>query len=201
MPSFWGLNFREHFSLPISLSVFEGICLDVIMMTGVFWKICMQHLCWISHIVLLSSPGLYNHCKNSHKSARSGRVRPFHRGLTRLKDRVQVRHVTLQVVEGGCGLTRLSYDAQKLPWPRLCSCGWMSTLCPSGVKNFLQRVCLRWLVSCFLIPWRVLKSEVQQILCMTLTVAWTARRFTRLWTISSVGLWKYDVGWGRTSWK
>ncbi len=91
-------------------------------------------------------------------------------GLVRLEDRVQVRQAILQLVEGGRGLTRLSYGAQQLPWPQLCSCGWTSNLCPRGVKNyenfarvivlslsivdgFLQRVCLKWLASCFLIPW------------------------------------------------
>jgi hypothetical protein len=135
-----------------------------------FWNICMQHLCWISHIALFSSPGLHNHCESSHKSASGGRARQFQRGLARLEDRVQVRQATLQLVEGGCGLTRLSYGAQQLPWPQLCSCGWTSNLCPSGVKNyeifarvivlslsivdgFLQRACLRWLASCFLVPW------------------------------------------------
>ena len=47
LASLCGLNFREHFSLPITLSVFEGILFryDDSMMPGVFLNICMQHLC------------------------------------------------------------------------------------------------------------------------------------------------------------
>ncbi len=133
------------------------------------WNICMQHLCWISHIALFSSPGLHNHCENSHKSVSGGRARQFQRGLVRLENRVQVRQATLLLVGGGSELTRLSYGAQQLSWPQLCSCGWTSKLCPSGVKNyekiarvivlslsivdgFLQSACLRWLTSFVLIP-------------------------------------------------
>ena len=131
------LNFREPFSLPIGLSVFEGICLD--MMTQwwqqFFWNICIQHLCWISHILLCRNPGLYSNCENSHKSANDGRTHQFQSGLARVEDLVQVRQATLQLVEGGSRLTRLSYGAQQLPWPQLWSCGWTSTLCQSGVHT------------------------------------------------------------------
>ena len=84
------------------------------MMPGVFLK--YLHATSVLNIAaLFSSPGLHNHCENSHKSASGGRARQFQRGLARLEDRVQVRQATLQLVEGGCGLTRLSYGAQQLP--------------------------------------------------------------------------------------
>ncbi len=55
----------------------------------------MQHLCSISHISLFNSPGLHNHCENSHNSASGVRVRQFQRGMARLQDHVQVRQATL----------------------------------------------------------------------------------------------------------
>ena len=64
---------------------------------------------------LVQHPGMHNHCENSHKSASGGRARQFQRGLARLEDRVQVRQATLQLVAGGCGLTRLSYGDQQQP--------------------------------------------------------------------------------------
>jgi hypothetical protein len=116
LSSLCGLNFREPFSLPIALSVFLRYLFryDGSMMPGVFLK--YLHATSVLNIAhsLVSSPGLHNHCENSHKGS-GGRARQFQGGLARLQDRVQVRQATLQLVEGGSELTRLSYGAQQLP--------------------------------------------------------------------------------------